>query len=1036
MVASININQNAGNSNAVGMDGLSSSSRDDDQTNRENEGRFECDLCRDASFATKMGLSQHRRQAHPVEYNSEIRVGKKKARWSGEEIRLLAAEEARASMDSNVRFMNQHLFNAFPDRSLEAIKKQRQSTQYKALVSELKNTELAGRALVAEGPELAEEIVADLVHIEDDGVDVVFIECIKGCMNKVSSSNLRQTKALVAIAQKVVNAEPWDDACLTDWLSSCFPNAVRPKGISLKKRVVEGNSGKIRKRREYAFIQRLYRKDFGAAARHILSGHDDAINWPSTEETVNFWKQVFEGTHTRTIDRRSNVNRAYVEEDNLRGLWKPVTAEEIRACELAERSAAGPDGITVQNWRKVNADVRALFYNLLLKRGSLCSALKLARTVLLPKGTGDITPSETRPISISSVVVRQLHKILASRLQSLHKFSDSQKAFIACDGTMENVSILSAILADARMERKELHIASLDLRKAFDSVSHEAILDTISAMGCPKTFISYIKDLYTESKTILQYNLTDTILNIKRGVLQGDPLSPLLFNAVIDRAIKQLPDGVGYKIHGLTTQCIAYADDVILVASTKVGLQTSINAFTGCLASFGLMTNEEKSSTLSLVPAGKDKKVKVIDEPLFKVNGNNMKAIGIADVWKYLGIRFTGTTHQRGGSGLFGDLKTLDRAPLKPQQRLRILKNVVIPKYLHAQVLGKINMGTLRSYDQGIRAHVRRWLRFPKDLPLAYYYADVKCGGLGVPYLQQMVPLVKLNRLKRFVNKNGEVARSFKESFFIKRELEWCNVTLNKQINSFNITKAMKSKYWELRLGNMVDTCDLNNAKACPVSSAWVEDRSHDISGEDYIHYHHIRAGCLPSKARTTRGRADDRLCRAGCMVSETNYHVVQVCQRTHGGRVHRHDRVVDLLEGHLKNRPHTTVLKEPKLKTTLGLRKPDLVVTQGEKSIVLDVQIVSGKSMSRDHINKKNKYKDIVGFSDIIQKRCNSRIVTYDAITISFKGLFAKETIRLFDTLKITEQLRFMIVTSVLRGTWLNWNGFNRSTSRAHGPR
>lgn len=166
-------------------------------------------------------------------------------------------------------------------------------------------------------------------------------------------------------------------------------------------------------------------------------------------------------------------------------------------------------------------------------------------------------------------------------------------------------------------------------------------------------------------------------------------------------------------------------------------------------------------------------------------------------------------------------------------------------------------------------------------------------------------------------------------------------------------------------------------------------------------------------------------------MVSETNYHVIQQCQRTHGGRVHRHDRVVDMLSDHLHRRANLNVLKEPRFRTQHGLRKPDLIIYNNEKAIVLDVQVVSGRNMERDHNTKISKYRDIPGFENIIKEKCSARTVEFQAFTISYKGLIEKRSSKLLYDLNINERLKFMIVTSVLRGTWLNWNFFNKTTTR-----
>ena len=95
--------------------------------------RVVCQEC-GRQFASQRGLGVHRQRAHPVEYNRGIRLPRK-LRWTDEERMVMAAEEVRA-LNSGVVFINQHLSHVFPHRTLEAIKKARQTEEYRALVRE------------------------------------------------------------------------------------------------------------------------------------------------------------------------------------------------------------------------------------------------------------------------------------------------------------------------------------------------------------------------------------------------------------------------------------------------------------------------------------------------------------------------------------------------------------------------------------------------------------------------------------------------------------------------------------------------------------------------------------------------------------------------------------------------------------------------------------------------------------------------------------------------------------------------------------
>lgn len=130
-----------------------------------------------------------------------------------------------------------------------------------------------------------------------------------------------------------------------------------------------------------------------------------------------------------------------------------------------------------------------------------------------------------------------------------------------------------------------------------------------------------------------------------------------------------------------------YADDEILIGSTVAGLQKNLDIFDKALSKFGLVVNNDKSRAMSMVLSGRQKKIKIIDRETFRVSGSLLKQIGVLDAWRYLGINFTGEHALQSKCGMVDDLERLTRAPLKPQQRINMLKKVVFPKYNYALVL-------------------------------------------------------------------------------------------------------------------------------------------------------------------------------------------------------------------------------------------------------------------------------------------------------------------------------------------------------------
>ena len=158
----------------------------------------------------------------------------------------------------------------------------------------------------------------------------------------------------------------------------------------------------------------------------------------------------------------------------------------------SQRSAPGRDGVTVPAGAQISNNVLAALFNALSVGRYQPLEWRQMRSVLIPKpGKSRKDSANWRPITIGSSVQRLFHHV-GERLSNMVSLDSNQRGFVRTDGALTNALIVDIINSERTQARKGTSQISMDLRKAFDSVSHHSIIRDLRLAQVPSYFKEYV----------------------------------------------------------------------------------------------------------------------------------------------------------------------------------------------------------------------------------------------------------------------------------------------------------------------------------------------------------------------------------------------------------------------------------------------------------------------------------------------------------------------------------------------------------------
>lgn len=268
---------------------------------------------------------------------------------------------------------------------------------------------------------------------------------------------------------------------------------------------------------------------------------------------------------------------------HMEKLDRPISVEEIEEAikRMKRCKAPGADGIPADLLKLACLGEENSFLltihsmiNFMFKHGVIPGAWCQSVVVAIPKKGDPTDMNNYRGISLMGSVLKLLMIVISGRLNEAMEagglFSQSQAGFRKSEECITQVACLVELCRRRRLEDRPTYLTFIDLKKAYDTVPHEALMAKLHYYGVRGRTLKFIRELYTRSTIAVRCgDGTSEPVPLKRGVRQGCPLSPVLFNVFINDILDDT-GALGVPMGTQRVPGLLFADDLVCTTPNRM----------------------------------------------------------------------------------------------------------------------------------------------------------------------------------------------------------------------------------------------------------------------------------------------------------------------------------------------------------------------------------------------------------------------------------------------------------------------------------
>lgn len=472
------------------------------------------------------------------------------------------------------------------------------------------------------------------------------INAIKDSASKLGV--LKNSNNKKAVARN--SSKPW-----FDYECRQYKNKIRIKLTELKR---NGFDSRTRaeywnSRKQYMKLIKTKKKAYWVNVAEILSEcRDPSSFWKNVNSvrrkhstcsdlSCESWSQFYRGVFP------IHITNELVFFDVLNPVLDcDIDPEEVKLAiaQSGSRKAPGLDGLPNEVF-KCLPDNWILYLTVLFNK-VLCSEVVPRSwseiiTVMLHKKGPKEAFENYRPIALLNTIIKIFTTILHKRLivfcDGASIIPEAQSGFRSGRGCQDNIFCLMTLSQMFMARKKKLIGIFVDFKRAFDSVSHPLLWQKLYRLGISRKLICILNNIYSNAVMKIRVdNKYSEDIRITEGVLQGETLSPLLFNLFLSDIDSYFQEK---GMHGIRVapnkeiRVLMFADDLVILADSRTDARNKMNVLSSYCKDNKLHLNANKSKCLEFSTG----RVKSKGIGIY----HNETKIEFVKAYKYLGISFS-----------------------------------------------------------------------------------------------------------------------------------------------------------------------------------------------------------------------------------------------------------------------------------------------------------------------------------------------------------------------------------------------------------